>query len=163
MFLCTPGLQAGHELGAEIHSGSEAHQAAVTQAVQQPLGLRRGCAAFGKSIKRSTNNRQHVRELKMRRVLIIAFGFGLLAGTQPAMADQIRQACVNTALQQCNARGGQCTPSPQYLSLYNQCVTRETAKAAAAAKAKQEKAKLTAAARNNANPGGFGTKAQRSK
>src|SRR5262245_4177272 len=32
MFLCTPGLQAGHELGAEIHSGSEAHQAAITQA-----------------------------------------------------------------------------------------------------------------------------------
>jgi hypothetical protein len=99
----------------------------------------------------------------MRSVLIIAFGFGLLAGIQPAMADQIRQACVNTALPQCNALGGQCTTSPQYLSLHRQCVARETAKAAAAAKAKQERAKLTAAARNNAHPGGPGTKAQRSK
>jgi hypothetical protein len=112
MFLCTPGLQAGHELGAEIHSGSEAHQAAVTQAVQQPLGLRRGCAAFGKSIKRSTNNRQHVRELKMRRVLIIAFGFGLLAGTQPAMADQIRQACSTLPCSNATRAAASAQPAP---------------------------------------------------
>jgi hypothetical protein len=89
----------------------------------------------------------------MRKVLIIAFGFGLLAGTQSALAGQVEQACVNTALQQCNALGGQCTTSPQYLTIYKQCVTRETAKAAAVAKAKQEKAKVTAAGRNNAQTG----------
>jgi hypothetical protein len=99
----------------------------------------------------------------MRKGLIIAFGLGLLAGTQSVLAGQIEQACVNTALQQCNALGDQCKTSPPYLKLYNQCVTRETQKAAAAAKAKQEKAKVTAAARNNANPGGPGTKARRSK
>ena len=79
----------------------------------------------------------------MRKVLIIAFGFGLLAGTQSALAGQVEQACVNIALQQCNALGGQCTTSPQYLSLHRQCVAREAAKAAAAAKAKQEKAPET--------------------
>ncbi|HEY6380587.1 MAG TPA: hypothetical protein VIY07_02155 [Pseudolabrys sp.] len=99
----------------------------------------------------------------MRKVLIIAFGFGLLAGTQSALAGQVEQACVNIALQQCNALGGQCTTSPQYLSLHRQCVAREAAKAAAAAKAKQEKAKFIAAARNNAQPGGPRTNAKRSK
>ena len=49
----------------------------------------------------------------MRKVLIAALGFELLASTQPVMADQIRQACVNIALQQCNALGGQCTTSPK--------------------------------------------------
>jgi len=100
----------------------------------------------------------------MRKGLIIAVG--LLAGTQSVLAGQIEQACVNTALQQCNALGDQCKTSPPYppfLKLYNQCVTRETQKAAAAAEAKQEKAKVTAAARNNANPGGPGAKARRSK
>lgn len=88
----------------------------------------------------------------MRKVLTIATGIAILAGVQSAVADQIRQACVNIALQQCNALGPQCTSngdSAKYLSLYNQCVSTETVKAAAAAKQKQQNA---AAARNNVQP-----------
>ena len=47
----------------------------------------------------------------MRKVLIIALGLvslGALAGVQPALASQ---ACVQIALQQCNASGGTCTTS----------------------------------------------------
>ena len=88
----------------------------------------------------------------MRKVLAITLGLGILAGVQSASADQIRQACVNIALQQCNALGGQCTTSAQYLSLYNQCVTTETVKAAAVAKQKQQNAAVTAAARAGVQP-----------
>src|SRR5262245_32182850 len=54
MFLRAPGLQAGHELGAEIHGGSEAQAATITQSVQRPLHLRRGRPACSQSIQRST-------------------------------------------------------------------------------------------------------------
>jgi hypothetical protein len=72
------------------------------------------------------------------------------------------QACVQIALQQCNALGGQCTTSPQYLALYRQCLNDEAAKAAAAAKKRQENANVTAGARNMLQPR-TGRKAYHSK
>ena len=74
----------------------------------------------------------------MRKVLIIALGLvslGALAGVQPALASQ---ACVQIALQQCNASGGTCTTSTQYLSLYRQCLNDEGARAAAARQMKKD-------------------------
>jgi len=88
----------------------------------------------------------------MRKVLTIATGLGILAGVQSASAGQIEQACINIALQQCNALGDQCKTYAPYQALYNRCVTTETVKAAAVAKQKQQNAAATAAARNNVQP-----------
>ena len=74
----------------------------------------------------------------MRKVLIVIFGLaslGALVGVQPASASQ---ACVQIALQQCNASGGKCTTSTQYLGLYRQCLNDEGARAAASKQMKKD-------------------------
>lgn len=73
----------------------------------------------------------------MRKALIVIFGLaslGALVGVQPASASQ---ACVQIALNQCNASGGKCTTSTQYLGLYRQCLNDEGARAAASKQQKQ--------------------------
>jgi hypothetical protein len=88
MFLRTPGLQAGYELGAEIHAGSEAQAAAIKQAA---------FSVCEEAVQGSTTTSQHIRRSKMRKPLLVAFGLACLAlaGVQPVSAAGRKRVPVN--------------------------------------------------------------------